>query len=152
MSWDVWVAIAEIVGAIAVVITLLYLAHEIRQNSRSVAISALRDTTAQWNQWSEMLAGSPDLAEIVVRGNRSDQSLTESETLRYGAYVQAFFDNVESSHSLVLQHRIDKDEAVVRRIVARRIAQPGFVAWWEGNTADYDDEFVAWIEGIRNER
>ncbi len=67
MNWDAIGAIGEISGAIAVVATLLYLSKQIRQNSRSVEISALRDTTAQWNHWSEMLATSADLADIVAK-------------------------------------------------------------------------------------
>ena len=39
MNWDAISAIGEIVGAVAVIATLLYLAKEIQQNSVSVAIS-----------------------------------------------------------------------------------------------------------------
>ena len=91
MNWDAISAIGEIVGAAAVVLTLLYLSKEIRQNSRSVAISALRDTTAQWNHWSEMLATSPDLSKVVAKGNNAYASLSESESLRYGALCTVVF-------------------------------------------------------------
>lgn len=149
MNLDVLVAIAEVVGAVAVVITLLYVAKELRQNSRTLSITALRDTTAQWNDWGTMLATSPDLADIVARANRSSEVLSESEMLRYGAYVQSFFDNVESYRALVVDHHVEKDLDVLERIVARRIANAGFTEWWDDNTSDYDDEFVAWVEGIR---
>ena len=35
-------------------------------------------------------------AENVSKGNKSSDTLSESESLRYGAYVQSFFDNVDS--------------------------------------------------------
>ncbi len=149
MNWDAIGAIGEISGAIAVVATLLYLSKQIRQNSRSVEISALRDTTAQWNHWSEMLATSADLADIVAKGNHSYGSLSESESLRYGAFVQSFFDNVESYRALVSKHQVDRDLAVLESIVARRIADSGFSVWWSENTKDYGDDFVSWIENIR---
>ena len=95
MTWEAIAAIGQLLGAVAVVATLLYIAREVRQNSRSLSISALRDTTAQWNHWSEMIATSTDLAEIVSKGNKSSDNLSESESLRYGAYVQSFFDNVD---------------------------------------------------------
>jgi hypothetical protein len=149
MNWDTIGAIGEIVAAIAVVATLLYLSKQIRQNSRSVEISALRDTTAQWNHWSEMLATSADLADVVAKGNNSYGSLSESESLRYGAFVQAFFDNVESYRELVSKHQVDKDLAVLESIVARRIEASGFSVWWSENTKDYGDDFVSWIENIQ---
>ena len=151
MNWDAISAIGEIVGAVAVIATLLYLAKEIRQNSVSVAISALRDTTAQWNQWSEMIATSPDLADIVVKGNHSHQNLSDSESLRYGAYVQSFFDNVESYRLLVNKHQVDNDLQVLESIVRRRIDNSGFSDWWSNNTVDYSNDFVEWIEGIRSD-
>lgn len=151
MNWDAIAAIGEIVGAIAVVATLIYVSKEIRQGARSVAIGALRDTTAQWNQWSEMLASSPDLATIVAKGNNSYETLTEAESLRYGAYVQSFFDNVESYRVLVSDHNIDKDLDVLQTIVARRIVIPGFAAWWSENVDDYSEDFVQWIEQVRND-
>ena len=96
MNWEAIGALGQVLGAVAVIATLLYIAREVRQNGRSLSISALRDTTAQWNHWSEMIATSTDLAEIVSKGNKSSDNLSESESLRYGAYVQSFFDNVDS--------------------------------------------------------
>ena len=149
MNWEALVAIGELVGAFAVVVTLLYLAVNVRQNYKSISISALRDSTAQWHQWSDMLASSSDLADIVARGNRELASLSESETLRYGAYVQSFFDSAESYRTLVIDHKLDKDLAVLMSIVSRRVTIPGFATWWEQNTADYEEAFISWIEGIR---
>jgi len=34
-------------------------------------------------------------------------------------------------------------------IVERRMSVPGFAAWWSENTADYDADFVAWIDNLR---
>jgi hypothetical protein len=149
MNWQAIGAIGEVVGAIAVVATLLYLARDIRQNSRSLAISALRDTTANWNQWGHMIATSADLADIVVRGNRSLASLSECEALRYGAFVQSFFDNVETFRSLVIDHKVDRDLSVLEAILARRIVLPGYDAWWRENTADYSPGFIRWVEQVR---
>lgn len=149
MNWEAIGAIGEFVGAIVVVITLLYLAVQIRQTSKSIEVSALRDTTAQWNHWSELLATSPDLAAIVVRGNQSYRQLSDEEALRYGAYVQSFFDNVESSRTLSVLHKLDTDLEVTEAIVRRRISTNGFYEWWTENMQDYDRDFVDWIEKVR---
>ncbi len=148
MNWDAIGAIGEILAAIAVLVTLIYLAKQIRQNSQAVQVSALRDTTEQWNRWSEVLATSPELADIVARGNKSYRQLPEVEAMRYGAYVQMFFDSAESYRSLVLEHKVQKDLNVLESIVARRIRETGFSEWWSQNQVDYDAEFIDWINGI----
>ena len=109
MNWEAAGAIGELLGALAVVITLLYLATSVRQNTRIMSLSGLRDVTARWNHWSEMFASSSDLAEIVARGNIDFGSLSAAESLRYGAYVQSFFDNVESYLTLMIDHMLGKD-------------------------------------------
>jgi hypothetical protein len=149
MNWEAVGALGQLLGAVAVVATLIYIAREVRQNGRSLSISALRDTTARWNHWSEMIATSTGLAEIVSKGNKSYDNLSESESLRYGAYVQSFFDNVDSYRSLAIDYGMDKDLTVLASIVSRRIQIPGFKAWWAANTADYADTFVSWIETVR---
>jgi hypothetical protein len=151
MTWSEISALAEIIGAFAVVLTLLYLAKEIRHNSRSLQVTALRDTTSQWNEWGTLVASSADLAEIVVKGNMAYASLSAPDRLRYGAYVQSFFDNVESYRALVVDHRVEKDLSVLESIVRKRLEAPGFCEWWDENTADYDAEFVAWVTGIRSQ-
>jgi hypothetical protein len=148
MNWEIAAAVAEIIGAVAVVVTLLYVARELRHNSRSLAVTALRDTTSNWHAWSNMLATSGDLAEIVARGNRDPADLGESEALRYGAFVQSFFDNVESYRELVVEHKIEKNLEVLESIVRRRAAEKGVRAWWNDNVDDYDGEFVAWVNQV----
>ena len=141
MNWDAISAVGEIVGAVAVVATLLFVGREIRQNHRALSVTALRDTTAQWNHWSEMIANSSDLADIAVRGNQDFSTLEAGEALRYGAWVQAFFDNVES-------YRLERDLDVLVAITRRRLQLAGFRAWWAENSEDYADEFVNWVNGL----
>lgn len=148
MNWAAIGAVGEILGAIAVVATLIYLAKQIRQNSQAVEVAALRDTTDQWNQWSEVLATSSDLADIVIKGHKSYRQLPAAEAERYGAYVQMFFDSTESYRALVLEHRVQKNLDVLEKIVGRRIALTGFSEWWADNHTDYDAQFVDWVNSI----
>lgn len=148
MNWSAIGAIGEILAAIAVIVTLLFLAKQIRQNSQAVEIAALRDTTDHWNRWSEVLASSPELADVVARGNRSYRQLADDEALRYGAFVQMFFDCTESYRTLAHDHRIEKDLEVLESIVARRICENGFREWWSDNQGDYAPGFAAWTNGI----
>ena len=52
MNWDAIGAIGEIIGAIAVVATLGYLAVQIRQNSTQARLSSVQ---ASWERWSGVI-------------------------------------------------------------------------------------------------
>ena len=149
VNWNAVGAVGEILGVIAVVVTLLLLVREIRLNAQSLAMTALRDTTSQWNQWSEMMATSEGLADIVAKGNQSYDALSVSESLRYGAYVQSFFDNAESYRSMVVDYKAAHDLDVLDAIVRRKVQIPGFHAWLQDNCTDYNQEFLDWIESVR---
>jgi hypothetical protein len=60
VNWEAISAIGQIVGALAVVISLIYLAREIRSNARSARIASLHDV----NRWLEQVAEHPNLAEL----------------------------------------------------------------------------------------
>ena len=91
------------------------------------------------------MANSPGLAEIVAQGHRSYRELREHEGLRYGAFLQTFFDALESNWTLVNEHEIDKDLEVLESILVRRFVHVGVVEWWLDNTGDYPANFVAWV-------
>jgi len=149
MNWEAVSAIGELIGAGAIIISLVYLAYQLRQNTHSIKLAALQSTMDRWIEWSGVLATTPDLAQIVHRGNANYHSLDPAEALRYGAYVQMFFDAVENYHTQLVDIGIGGDESVLESIVRRRIVIPGFAQWWQENTGDYDAGFVAMIERIR---
>lgn len=148
MNWDAISAGGEIVGAVAIIVTLFYLAAQMRQNTRSIQLSALHATMGKWNEWSSTLATSPDLADIVARGNQNPHSLNTAEALRYGAYIQMFFDAVETYYDQISDIGIRGDEGVLSAIVKRRMALSGIVQWWQENKGDYDAEFQVWIATV----
>jgi hypothetical protein len=149
VNWDAIAAVGTLVGGVAVLLTLVYLSIQVRQNSRAVQLSGLADITAQWHHCGQLLASSPDLAGIVARGHASYDSLTTEEVLRYGAYVQAFFDVSESYLRLIEEIDLGGQEEVLASIVQARIGIPGMAEWWKRNVGDYDPGFVDWVEGIQ---
>jgi len=64
VNWEAISAIGQIVGALAVVISLIYLAREIRSNARSARMASV----GTLNRWLGQLATHPHLAEVWSRG------------------------------------------------------------------------------------
>jgi len=51
MNWDAIGALAEAIGAIAVIVTLVYLAIQLRQNTRAIERSTERGVFDDANDW-----------------------------------------------------------------------------------------------------
>ena len=78
MNWEAIGAIGEIAGALGVIVSLAYLASQIRTQNRESRLAAATEWTNQWNHFTGSLAENQGLAEIWLRGLRDHSSLIES--------------------------------------------------------------------------
>ena len=93
MSWDAIGAAAEMVGALGVLITLAYLAIQIRDNTRSLQAASLQSVLeGPRDRYFLPMAQTGDMADIYARGLTSLASLDEVEKRRffYMMYEQYF--------------------------------------------------------------
>ncbi len=81
MNWDAIGAIAETVGTLAVLITLVYLAIQLRIANKQREIESLRHNWGGLNQICDLLSESTEKASIVLRGRESLQNITEEERM-----------------------------------------------------------------------
>jgi hypothetical protein len=81
MNWDAISAVAETVATIAVLVTLLYLALQMRIANKQREIESLRHNWDGLNRMCELLGESTEKASIVKRGRESLENLTDEERL-----------------------------------------------------------------------
>ena len=81
MNWDAISAVAETVGTIAVLVTLLYLSLQMRIANKQREIESLRHNWDGLNRMCELLGESTEKASIVKRGRESLENLTDEERL-----------------------------------------------------------------------
>jgi len=67
MNWEAIGAIGEIIGAAAVLGSLIYLAVQIRQNTRSVEANTMQDLSEGYKGIYLTIATDPILAPIFVK-------------------------------------------------------------------------------------
>ena len=76
--------------ALAVVISLFYVAHQIRQNTNAVRSATAQAVHEHFASWYHLLAGDAELSQVVVNGLRDYASLSEQEKARFIATFMAF--------------------------------------------------------------
>jgi hypothetical protein len=90
MNWDAIGATAEAVGALAVIITLVYLTFQLRQNTKAIEHSTLRGVFEDANQWQYKVIDNPETAELYIAGMRGDD-LSSSNRLRFSLMMNTLF-------------------------------------------------------------
>ena len=84
MNWDAIGAVAELVGAIAVVMTLLYLAVQIRQSNRLSRFQSARDVFEQINDNNRLVVENQDLRMLA---SKNFDSLKNEESKQLSVFV-----------------------------------------------------------------
>jgi hypothetical protein len=82
--------LGQIIGALAVVISLFYVAHQIRQNTNAVRSATAQTVHEHFAKWYHLVAADDELSEIVAMGLRDYGSPSEKERVRFIATFMAF--------------------------------------------------------------
>lgn len=101
MNWEAVGAVAELVGAIGVIASLLYLAIQVRTNTRMMRTTAEQAAIDSFRnfQWSPLEADRP---KIVRTGVEDLNALSEDERARFIVLVHEMFRTFENMYLLHL--------------------------------------------------
>lgn len=138
MNWEAISTVAEIVGAAAVVVSLIYLAMQIRQNNRQVEeqVRALRlqaydQAGADFSTLRLHVSGNPQRASVWRRAKQSYSALEQNEKAQANemlhellwAYQNIFSRMQGGAEDEVLKNLVDKN-------LGHWMDNPGFREWW----------------------
>ena len=88
-NWEAVGAIGELVGGGAVLITLIYLVVQVRQQSRNISSTTTQGIFAQFNDLTMLLASDPELAKAFEQGLQNPESLNEDDAFRFTYVARA---------------------------------------------------------------
>lgn len=145
MNWDAISAIAELLGSAAVVVSLAYLAVQIRRSSRDSERAIYFSIRSQVQEFRSMLAQDQETSRIYRDGLANLDELNDDDRWRFGALMQyefAFFEDVFLlGRSATLIHDNKED----LRWLARR---PGARTWWEKGRRLYHPGFQQYVDSL----
>ena len=132
---------------LAVIITVTYLAFQVRQGTSTLRANSVQELTENLLASTHALV-DPDNAELYVRGIRSFLSLTPEEKLRFSVLVGLFVGRFDT----VLEYRergmvSDAYVATHADTIQRIFGNPGVREWWSsGVNTGFTARVKEWIE------
>ena len=92
MTLEQWAAIAEIIGAVAIVVSLLFLAHSINRNTAMLEANAEKEFLEAWRTTVQMpFFTNERLAEIQLKVHTGEK-LSPVEAKMWENFLRALFD------------------------------------------------------------
>lgn len=154
MNWDAVSALAEVVGLIAVVISLVYLAIQVKGNTQQIERAAQANRTQNWqavsenyNIWRQMVA-MPGNADIWIRGINDLSNLNRNERIQ--------FNNMANSvlWSGWFMYHIQQNEGLMGDVNANAyrdlFRHPGLREWIAASKeAQVQDEYSDFLDRVK---
>ncbi len=146
MTFEQLGGLGEFIGALAVLGSLVYVARQIRENSRSTRLAAMQSAMLSAQNVIALPAQDRDLARVIRVGLNSVDELTEDE---FSQFRYCLFLVLRVSEDLFVQHKagvIDDETWFARAGTLRTVfATPGGRRIWAETTA-YRADFRAWVD------
>ncbi len=146
MTFEQLGGLGEFIGALAVLGSLVYVARQIRENSRSTRLAAMQSAMLSAQNVLALPAQDRDLARVIRVGLDAVDELTEDEFSQFRYWL---FLVLRVSEDMFVQHKagvIDDETWFARADTFRTVfATPGGRRIWAETTA-YRADFRAWVD------
>jgi len=138
--------IGDFVGGIAVIVTLIYLAVQVRHNTRSTRLASMQSTMLAAQNVGILPAQDRDLARVVRVGLTTPDALDDDEFQQFRYFLMSM---LRVHEDMFVQHRagvVDDETWTARSSSLRTVfSLPGGRKVWDASTA-YREDFRAWME------
>ena len=143
MNWDALGAIGNLLAAIGVIVSLIYLAVQIRQNSiltkASIKHSLASQTQISSQSWAEH-------AEAVMRVVEKNNPSTSDEFVTQ----QLLQANFRSYENYLYQYKIglfDESEWIgIKQTMYRQLSYPQVASWWMSSKSEFSDDLCELLD------
>jgi hypothetical protein len=150
IDWTKWSAIAEILSAIAIVVTLAYLAIQTQQNTTAIQASVRQAMlTDDW----ELIRAQIEYPILFI-SRAGEVEMSDEELVRLNSYLVGFVRTQENRWLQYQSGVIDERTWGTYAAAIPSIFSSDFVRSWFWNRAargEFDEDFVAMLGEVLNQ-
>ena len=129
-------AIAEVIGTIGIILSLVFVAYSVNTNTKEVRASQINAIYDATRQMEMTVASDPEWVGIILQGRSRAEQLSEIDQYRYDAYVVATLDLWDQLLTRAAEGLMDEEEIEGWDIY--------FEAWVERFVTDSDWQRIRW--------
>ena len=145
--------VGEFVAAIATLLTLIYLAVQIRQNTRAVRSTAFQQVVDSFSEISLAIGLNREVSEIFDRANKDLSSLDSLEQRRHWSILLSLFRRAESVFFQSQQGTLRNESwDGIREFLRSVLQSEGGRQFWEENSFAFNSRFKTFVESELLER
>jgi len=149
MNWEAFGAIANLLAEVGVIATLIYLAIQIRQNTKAVRSSSIQNLVQSFSTTAQAAVENEYIIPLLLKANAGSEALTQEERARVHFWFIMTFRRFEGVYlqrdlGIVDAEVIDGFERSHIAILASKSAQQ----WWTDSKEIFNSGFVSYLEEL----
>ena len=147
MDWDALAAVASVLAAISVTLTVVYLAIQIRKNTRATHSQTYHLATSALAEMAGILGSSKEVARIFRIGMINPDKLDEDEFAQFGYLGISLFRRFENAFFQYQSGMIDEDFWTGHRDnILWYFHRPGMQIWWKDRKFSFSKSFREFLD------
>ena len=151
MSLDQVAALAQIAGSVGIVLSLVFVGVQVRQNTAALYRNEHNSTMSQWTVIRMAIAQNRDIAELMTAGLSSDTAMDPANQLRLEQFLQeqmwATFHIWDREQRGVFAK--GTHESAVGSYITSLLATPRGSIWWRNaKSVGFFPPYVAVVDAL----
>jgi hypothetical protein len=144
--------LGEFVGGFFVVISIVYLAYQVRQNTTSLRTENYARALDRLSTVQSNLSSDGELNRIVVVGAQKPEALTRTERMRFTWSLYELMGAAEFVYHQAQQGALPKEVwERWKATIVWWLSNPGIQKWWSSKPTPFSASFEAFADDmIRN--
>ena len=139
--------LAELIGVALVIVSIVYLTIQVRQNTKAMRIQTVHELSALFIEAQSGLAINGELMSLYQRGQLEYESLDALEQGRFGTESAALMRIFSNLHYQYLQGALDEEEWLgFKATVDDLFTYSGFQTVWRLRKHHYSAAFQQYID------
>ena len=141
--------LSEVIGSIVVVLSLIYLAVQVRQNTEAQQTENYSRALDRLAAMQSMLSQDGEISLILSKGTLDTSKLTPRERLRFTWFFYECFGAYE------FMFHASRTDAIPEEVwtrwslgVAWWLTFPGVQAWWHTTPIPFTESFTAFVDSL----
>jgi hypothetical protein len=150
VNWDALGAIAELVGATAVVASLAYVGVQIRHNTRASQAATTSDAASTIRDWLGSVVADPELSRIFGTGIEGMARLESEDQRRFVFMIFNFLKATEDLHFQAERGLMDPELwNGWHYMIGGYLTTPGIQEYWRMRRQGFSPAFQRYVDGLQ---
>lgn len=144
-----WRGMTEIIGTIAVVVSLIYVGFQVKQNTAAIQTATTQGVNEQHAATIRLIIESPEFADLLVRANRSADSLSVADSLRYDWFLNQRVNVYETVYTSAIAGTMEEGMAAGWLAgIPGWLCLAGALEHWRENAGNYHPGFQVAMDSV----